>query len=476
MVDLNTIRDAIANALPLEPFNSGKAPEPREMYIPRAHKESLQLTSNLIIGARGTGKSTWTAALADQNLRSIIGSNVKELENIKVQIGFSENTSARGFPAQETFTSLLKKGFSPYEVWQAVVFRWLCNEIGEKIPDTDWETGVSWVRNNPEPWGVLLQRANALFESNNSGGLIVFDALDRSGDTWEEINNIVRDLLRLVIRLKTYPKIHTKVFLREDQIQKNVTDFPDASKILSTKTSLDWSLQDLHGLLWQLLCNAEGKGGDTLRGIYKKATGSGPVRNESYWIIADDIKQNEKKQRALFQRLAGPWMGKDSRRGIPYIWSVSHLADGRKRTSPRSFLAAIRDAAVDSENKTGEYPLRYESIRHGVQKASSIRVDEIAEDYPWIRDMCNLLRGMNVPVEFTAVEENWKREYPNGPKDIKSERLPPKYLDQGWRGIKTELVELGIFEEIRDGRINMPDLYRVGFGLGRKGGVTPLRN
>jgi hypothetical protein len=27
---------------------------------------------------------------------------------------------------------------------------------------------------------------------------------------------------------------------------------------------------------------------------------------------------------------------------------------------------------------------------------------------------------------------------------------------------------------MRDGRINMPDLYRVGFGLGRKGGVTPL--
>ena len=26
---------------------------------------------------------------------------------------------------------------------------------------------------------------------------------------------------------------------------------------------------------------------------------------------------------------------------------------------------------------------------------------------------------------------------------------------------------------MRDGRINMPDLYRVGFGLGRKGGIKP---
>jgi hypothetical protein len=83
---------------------------------------------------------------------------------------------------------------------------------------------------------------------------------------------------------------------------------------------------------------------------------------------------------------------------------------------------------------------------------------------------------MNVPVEFTAIEESWKKEYPNGSGDIKVKGLPPQNPDQGWRGIKSELVGLGIFEEMRDGRINMPDLYRVGFGLGRKGGVTPLRN
>jgi hypothetical protein len=28
-------------------------------------------------------------------------------------------------------------------------------------------------------------------------------------------------------------------------------------------------------------------------------------------------------------------------------------------------------------------------------------------------------------------------------------------------------------ETKKDGRVDMPDLYRVGFGLGRKGGVKP---
>jgi hypothetical protein len=474
MANLNAIREAIVNILPAEPFNSGRAPAPREMYIPQAHKESLRLTSNLIIGARGVGKSTWTAALADQNLRSLIGSNVQELENIKVQIGFSEKEDPDRYPAQETFTGLLEQGFSPYEVWQAVVSRWLCAETGEKIPNANWKASVSWAKNNPEAWGGLLQKANDMFGSARSGGLILFDALDRSGGTWEEINSIVRDLLRLVLRLKTYSNIHTKVFLREDQLSGNVTDFPDSSKILSTKTSLDWFLCDLHGLLWQLICNAQGEGGNALRKIYKKIVGSAPVRKEDYWIISEEVKRNEEKQRRLFEQLAGPWMGKDPRRGVPYIWSVSHLADGRKRTSPRSFLAAIRDAAGASKDAETEYSLYYESIRRGVQKASSIRIDEIAEDYPWIKDLCELLRGINVPIGFAQVEEIWNKEYPSGPADIRSERLPPRNFDRGWPGIEDELVRLGIFEKMRDGRINVPDLYRVGFGLGRKGGVMPL--
>ncbi|ADP11828.1 hypothetical protein EJP617_21470 [Erwinia sp. Ejp617] len=34
-------------------------------------------------------------------------------------------------------------------------------------------------------------------------------------------------------------------------------------------------------------------------------------------------------------------------------------------------------------------------------------------------------------------------------------------------------MRIGVFEERADERIDMPDLYRVGFGLGRKGGVKP---
>jgi hypothetical protein len=378
------------------------------------------------------------------------------------------------YPTPETFSLLIEKNFEPYTIWQTVVYRLLCDEIGDAIPHKDWVESVAWIKNHPDTWGSLLQKANDFFKSENLNGLILFDSLDLTSNSWDNMNNIVRDLLRLVIRLKGFSNIHTKVFLREDQLTSKVTDFPDSSKLLSTKTNLNWYPHDLHGLLWQLLCNAQGDGGDALRMLYKEAIGSEPVQKEGYWIINEELKRDEKKQRKLFEKLAGPWMGKDQRRGVPYVWSVGHLGDGLKRTSPRSFLEAIKDAARDSISKESEYPLYYESIKHGVQKASEIRINEIAEDYPWITDLCNPLRGNNVPIEFSQIKEIWDKEYPNGPTGIKSKRLPPQNLDQGWRGIQKELIWLGIFEEMRDSRINMPDLFRVGFGLGRKGGVTPL--
>lgn len=170
-------------------------------------------------------------------------------------------------------------------------------------------------------------------------------------------------------------------------------------------------------------------------------------------------------------------MGRDRRRGVPYVWSVSHLADGRGQTSPRSFLAAIRAAAEDSLEKYSEYDdvLHYESIKRGVQKASEIRITEIAEDYPWVKALCEPLAGLNVPCTFSMVEERWKEHFPNGSEDLYQDRLPPQHGDRGWSGIVDDLERLGIFEKMKDSRINMPDLYRVGFGLGRKGGVKPMK-
>ena len=188
--------------------------------------------------------------------------------------------------------------------------------------------------------------------------------------------------------------------------------------------------------------------------------------------MTDEAKKEGPIQKELCKALAGEQMGRDKRRGVPYVWSVSHLADCRGQTSPRSFLAAIRAAAENSREKypEHEYALHYESIKRGVQEASQIRIAEMAEDYPWVKTLCDLLAGLNVPCEFAEVGDRWQDI--SFPPD--SDRLPPPHADLGAKGYVEDLQALGVVETMRDGRINMPDLYRVGFGLGRKGGVKPV--
>jgi hypothetical protein len=298
----------------------------------------------------------------------------------------------------------------------------------------------------------------------------LFDALDRTSNDWQRMDDIVRGLLKTVLWLKPFPGLYAKVFLREDQAERTVFNFPDASKLIATKAELTWAQYDLHGLLWQRLINAPEAHGKLFREI------CAGVERDGVWLVTEKMKSESNAQNDAFTRLAGKYMGSNQRRGKTYTWAVNHLADGRGLTSPRSFLAAIKQATEDSRERHSQYEfaLHYESIKRGIQKASEIRVSEVAEDYPWVPDVLSALRGMNVPCAQEDILSKWKAQFFNGPQDIHSERLPPQHAERGWEGIlRDDLQRLGLVETKKDGRIDMPDLYRVGFGLGRKGGVKP---
>lgn len=477
MTSAQKIREAIVEALPLTTSNYGEVPNLRNVYIPPAHSKALRLECNLVIGARGVGKSFWTAALSDSTLRASLTSEVKELEQTDVYIGFGSKPNIDAYPDKDTFARLLKSGHTPYDIWRSVVVHWLCSLTGNVFPTASLRETVVWVEENPESVARLTQQADQMLQTTERFGMIVFDALDRSSDDWTEMDNIVRDLLRVVLWLKSFTRLHAKVFLREDQANRTITNFPDASKLLATKEILTWELHDLHGLLWQMLCNAEGESGKTLRAVYKAVRGLKPRALDGVFYIAGEVKRDSAAQRALFEALAGPWMGSGPNRGVPYVWSVSHLADGHGRTSPRSFLAAIRQAAEHSGEKYQShlYPLHYESIKSGVQKASEIRVNEMAEDYPWVTGVMRPLKGLTVPCEFSIIAASWAQ---NSTSDLfrgTLQELLPQHADRGWEGVRKDLERIGIFETMKDGRVNLPDLYRVGFGLGRRGGVRPVK-
>lgn len=477
MTDISEIRAAIINTLPRETSNYGEVPDQRYVYLPRAHVKALELSTNLVVGSRGVGKSFWTAALSSSDIRNMLRESVRELDNVIVRIGFSGQPGINLYPDKDSFSTLLSRGYPPYDIWRAVIKRWADDLVETPAHQEHWSDTVEWVRSDPEALARLMESADQTLQSQGRKGLLVFDALDYTSNNWETMDEIVRDLLRVVLWLKSYRALHAKVFLREDQFARTVTDFPDASKILATKADLAWQPHDLHGLLWQWLCNAPDEQGVILRKIYHRIIGKDPEIHGESWLLDREAKQEGEKQRKLFEALAGPWMGKDRRRGVPYVWTVSHLADAKGRTSPRSFLKAIRVAAEDSAERYADHSiaLHYESIKRGVQDASQIRITEVAEDYPWVRMLCEKLSGMQVPSEHEKIEERWVQEFPKGLNSPVGDRLPPQHLDSGWDGIIKDLERIGIFERMSDGRLNMPDLYRVGFGLGRKGGVRPVR-
>jgi hypothetical protein len=54
--------------------------------------------------------------------------------------------------------------------------------------------------------------------------------------------------------------------------------------------------------------------------------------------------EDEEQQHRVFDLIAGDAMGA-RKRGLPYTWLVSHLADARNQVSPRTFLRALKFAA-----------------------------------------------------------------------------------------------------------------------------------
>ncbi len=465
ILEAPALRAAIL-AAQLETSNSGETPEAATLYVPPSHLKALRLDAHVVVGGRGVGKSFWTAALQSDTVRGLLERAASDLAGVTVRPGFSAKENIEAYPNADVFTQFLDQGGDPYDLWRAVILRWVAEQSRQAIPRDNWPATVAWLKSEPEAAARLMQ------QRGDWRGLIVFDALDRTSNVWQRMDEIVRGLLRAVLWLKPYQGLYAKVFLREDQAERTVFNFPDASKLAATQAALAWARHDLHGLLWQRLINAPDAHGELMRRICPH------VQQSGLWRVADEMTIESEAQRKAFERLAGPWMGRDKRRGVPYTWSVSHLADGQGRTSPRSFLAAIRQAAEDSADRypEHEYALHYESIKRGIQKASEIRVQEMAEDYPWVRVILSELRGLNVPVEFEDIQARWAEKFPGGPQSISSDRfLPAQHATRGWEGVREDLHRLGLIETKRDGRIDMPDLYRVGFGLGRKGGVKPAR-
>lgn len=483
MDNFQKIRAWLADLAPLPAHQASMAPALEEIYTPQDHEAALDPERMLVVGGRGVGKSFWAGAMLNNASREMVGRRYPKLKlnQYHVALGFTEGDSiaTAGVPSAEVMTELIQKdGFKAETIWRAVLIHVLRDQIDLPLP-LRWRGKdglVAWVDDDAERMQMQLMAAEKKLDERGIRQLIVFDGLDRLADNWPDIRVRARALMRVALALRSYRSIKLKIFMRVDQADDSLLwDFPDASKLSSTRVDLRWERRDLYGLLFSQLANHTSTRvsfdallQEKLDITLKKSPQKGLPR---------DLMEDEIKQEAVFNLIAGQYMGSDRRRGKTYSWLHNHLADAFGNVSPRTFLAAIRTAATQAGN-LDEKVIEPKGLQAGLQTASQQRVEQLREDFFWIRDTLEPLADLAVPCVSGSLFERWQEagtiatieEYAKN-----KHALAPVEFDSASgvspKSLLNALLRLGVAEKRPDGRINVPDIYRVAAKLLKRGGV-----
>jgi hypothetical protein len=155
--------------------------------------------------------------------------------------------------------------------------------------------------------------------------------------------------------------------------------------------------------------------------------------------------------------------------------------------TPRSFLTALRKAAEVSRTVDNRL-LSIDGIKEGLREASRVRVDQLKDEYKWIELALAPLEGLRIPCTEEDIIQRWREVKTTeaierdatekgylAPSEMPSiernnDKIPAIGRD---RGLIMTLLEIGVLERRPDGRMNMPDIFRIGAALIGRGRVAP---
>jgi hypothetical protein len=293
--------------------------------------------------------------------------------------------------------------------------------------------------------------------------VITYDGLDRIGSSSSVRRLMTESLLAMWLSLADrYRRIRPKIFVREDLFQASLSAFPDASKLDARSVSIEWRVEDLYRVLVKHMANTSEalKGWVTASSRAIGLTDGGALG----WMPPDALPETGKgSQKSLVDHLAGELMGTGAKKGLTYRWIPNRLQDAHARAVPRSILSLVRNAADFALTRgPGAQSLRLltpTELQGALEATSKRRVNELKEEFPVVERLENLRQQTVMLARKHAIE---------------ALSAPTKTADEhdadGEQVLRT-LIELGVMSERSDGRIDVPDIYRYGFGIKRRGGV-----
>lgn len=471
--DFRAIRAAIAAFDPSPRVEPNAMISVEQAFLPEGHRGVLDLRRQLVVGNRGMGKSFWTHALLSQDLRERLAKvyGHRQLSSAEVVVGFngSDKVSATA-PTIGEITGLFARGVSPDLIWRAVLIRIASKQVQGGADETLGDV-INGLETDPNLYSVALSAADDELARNSTTLLVVFDALDRLGRDWDTIRSLTRALLSLAVGLQSFSSIRAKIFMRVDQFaDQDLFRFPDSSKIKNDHVDLFWRPTELYGLLlFELLRDNPAR--EQLEALAQRETAIDALPRAGV-----DSWAHSEAQARMINGIAGEFMGNNKKRGRVYTWLPLHLSDAAHTCSPRSFLTAWKKAAEHHPAPIGR-AIDHLGLLEGVRWASQSRLAELYEDYPWIQPALEALRRQFVPIEREQLLEIWENEHVID--SIRSSAAseprytPVKFLagDEP-SALLSSMRDVGVMEERANGKINVPDIFRVEAEILRKGGVA----
>jgi hypothetical protein len=478
VTDYAAIRNAMAAFSPAPKIEPNDQVPPDRVFTPYSHRAVLDPGRQLVVGNRGMGKSLWTHALTNPEVRKRVASVYGQpgLNKTDVVIGFNgSDKSSAVAPTRDAIERALSSGYNEDDIWRGVMFRAICFVNGE-AEEKDIESTLGKIRASPSLWENKLSEVDDEFARRGKSILILFDALDRLADDWQSIRLLTTGLMKRALGLRSFHSFRTKIFIRPDQYSdQRLFEFSDGSKLKNSHVDLSWQPHELFGLLLFEICRDD-KAKTVLQNLANRIGASAALM-----FSEQRSRPALEEQNALINAIAGTYMGSDKRRGRVYTWVPLHLSDAKETCSPRTFLTAWQKAA-GHEPAPKDRAVDHLGLIEGVRRASSARLEELREDYRWIDDALEALKGQFVPIEREILLDVWKNSQIVQKilrESKKGKWLAPVELDT--RADPAALLEamksIAVMEERANGKINVPDIFRVEAGIKRKGGVAvPRRN
>lgn len=458
------------------------------MYTPGTHRAALYADTTVVRGTAGQGKTFWARALADPQLRAVAAREYRmpRLERTETVTAFGAQPDASQ-PSAGELRALAGWGVQPTVLWSAVTLTALGVPDLAALPT--WTERVDWLARNPVATDRCLAEAESTARSSDTTRLVVFDALDQLHPDRGLAEHLASGILNVALALsRRTTRLRAKVFIRPDMLDGALTGVPRAERAFlashNRSSDLAWGRADylgrtsrteLYGLLFHILGNHD----STEAAAFRAAWPAWDHDASGRFLAPAELGGDATMQEEVFTTLVGRYMGTNARQGFTYNYLACHLQDALGAVTPRPFLAALAAAleTTSRDHPDHDRPLHRDSLRHGV--SCGARAAELHRAQPWIRLALKPLAGQQVPLWEEDILDLWERAALG---DRLQELAQQSIADPGrartgprrpadYPLLMEELVAAGVLNRRTSGQLDMPDVYRTAYRLGRRGGV-----